>query len=57
MVNSVRVIDAWLAADASHGWLPGIAAVVAARALSGVPAAATPGVRTVVNLFARWFSG
>ena len=52
-----QTIDTWIAADARHGWIVGAVALAAMLALPGMPIAATPGVRTVVKVFGRWFSG
>jgi hypothetical protein len=54
---NARTIDAWMAADPRHGWIVAAAALVAMLALPGMPAAATPGVRAVVKVLGRWFSG
>ena len=50
-------IDAWMAADARHGWIAGAVALAALLALPGMPVAATPGVRAIVKALGRWFSG
>ena len=54
---NAQTIDMWIAADARHGWIVGAAALAALLALPGMPTAATPGVRVVVKVFGRWFSG
>ena len=54
---NVRAIDTWIASDALNGWIVGAVALPATLALAGTPTAATPGVRTIVQLFGRWFSG
>jgi FtsH-binding integral membrane protein len=54
---NAQTIDTWIAADARLGWVLGAAALVAMLALPGMPTAATPGVRTVVKVLGRWFSG
>jgi len=57
IVVNVQTIDAWLAADERNAWIVGAVALAAMFALPGIPTAAPPGVRTVVELFGRWFSG
>jgi hypothetical protein len=54
---NAQTIDTWMATDARHGWIVGAAALVAMLALPGMPTAATPGVRAVVKVLGRWFSG
>jgi hypothetical protein len=57
IVVNAQTIDTWIASDARHEWIVGVAALVAMLALPGMPIAATPGVRAVVKVFGRWFSG
>ena len=52
-----RAIDTWIASDALNAWIVGAVALAATLALAGTPTAAAPGVRTIVQLFGRWFSG
>jgi hypothetical protein len=52
-----QAIDTWMAADTRHAWIVGAVATAAMLALPGMPTAAIPGVRTVVRVFGRWFSG
>jgi hypothetical protein len=54
---NVQAIDAWMAADPRRAWVVGTIALAALLAFPGMPTAATPGVRTIVGAFGRWFSG
>ena len=54
---NAQTIDTWIASDPWRGWVIGAAALVAMLALPGTPTAAMPGVRAVVQVFGRWFSG
>jgi len=54
---NVRAIDTWIASDALNGWIVGAVALAATLALAGTPTTATPGMRTVVKVLGRWFSG
>lgn len=54
---NARTIDTWIEGDPQHGWIVGLAALVALLAVPGMSTAATPGVRAVVKGFERWFSG
>ena len=54
---NAQTIDTWLATDAQHGWIAGAMALAVMLALPGMPTEATPGVRSVVKVFGRWFTG
>jgi hypothetical protein len=54
---NAQAIDTWMAADARHAWIVGVVALAAMLALPGMPTAAMPGVRPIVKVFERWFSG
>lgn len=54
---NAQTIDTWIASDPRHEWIIGAAALIAMLALPGMPTAVTPGVRAVVKVFGRWFSG
>ena len=53
---NAQAIDMWMASDARHVWIVGVAALAVILAFPGMRTAA-PGVQTIVKGFGRWFAG